>query len=117
MKIQDSNINFKGIIFSDTVKLSDIKKVEKFITNKENLSLIEALENNKTDVFLKQDFSKLSFIHKKYGDLFEYGIVDVSVDQFAKSKNLILNKLAKVLAKAELISAKKGQETYERRGC
>ncbi len=117
MKIQNSNINFKGIIFYDTVKCDDLKKIEKFITNKENLSLINVLENNKIDIFFKEDFSKVGFKHKKHGELAEYGLVNVSIDKFVKNKNLILNKLSKVITKAEHSTTKKRVDLYERRGC
>ena len=100
----NSSTTFNGLIIKGTVPNNKVKKLGEFASQIENINFINDLEKSyNVDAVLNHDISKMSFSHKKYGNLSEkygcgsYPLENVFRDIIEVMKNIksAINKASK----------------------
>ena len=65
-----SSVSFNGLTVYGTVANKNVKKLGDFASRVENINFINDLEKYfEVDAVLDNEITKMSFVHKKFGDL------------------------------------------------
>ncbi len=104
MQIQKNNyIQFTGVGVIGKVKSKDLNKLVSFISDPENQQKISILEKSySSDVFLNTTASVITLKHKEFGYLTKFGMDRVSVSNFVKHFDNVLEHCTKAIDSAEL---------------
>ena len=115
MQIQKTSQNFQGVRFPSRVNTKNLKKINDFISNESNVSLIKKLEARETDVYFSEGLNEIGFAHQRYGHLGKHGAKNVLAKDFSKNAEQTLQTVSKAIKKVQQIWRDASKEVY--RGC
>ena len=114
-----SPISFNGLKIEGIISANNMKKLRDFATAEENYGFINDLEKTfNTDMIIKSTFDEISFSHKIYGNLTEFGCPKFSTEGFYSKVVDAMNGIKQAIKKAEK-NYELHKQDYEkiRRGC
>ena len=114
-----SLISFNGLIVKGTVPQKSVKTLGDFASRFENINFINDLEQNfEVDAVLNSDITKMTFSHKKYGSLLDYGCSWYPLENVFRDITTVIGDMKSAMKKAKKDFEKNiAEKELIKRGC
>ncbi len=111
-----SSVSFSGLAVYGTVSGKNVKKLGDFASRVENINFINDLEKYfEVDAVLDNEITKMSFVHKKFGDLSgRFGCSSYPLENVFRDVTEVIKDIKSAIKRAEKNSDKCA---VEKRGC
>ena len=111
-----SSLSFSGLTIYGTVANKNVKKLGDFASRVENINFINDIEKYfEVDAVLDSEITKMSFVHKKFGDLSgKFGCSSYPLENVFRDVTEVIKDIKTSIKKAEKAFEK---NPAERRGC
>lgn len=111
-----SSVSFNGLSVYGTVSGKNVKKLGDFASRVENINFINDLEKSfEVDAVLDSEITKMSFVHKKFGDLSgRFGCGSYPLENVFMEVTDVIKDIKSSIKRAEKALEKNAPE---RRGC
>ena len=111
-----NSVSFNGLTIYGTVSNKNVKKLGDFASRIENINFINDLEKYfEVDAVLDSEITKMSFVHKKFGDLSgKFGCGSYPLENVFRDVIEVIKDIKTAVKKAEKTYEK---NPPEKRGC